>query len=153
MENILILYASLTGNTEEIAEILHEELQKHGCVVRKKSFDQGFIDAKELAEYDGILFGTYTYDEGSLPFEVEDFYEDLDSVDLKGKVVSVFGSGDTFYAHFALAVDTMAEKFADLGAKVVGERLKIELDPDEKDRKKCREIVDEFCNTLQCQQV
>ncbi len=36
------------------------------------------MEAVELENYDGILFGTYTWGDGDLPYELEDFYDDMD---------------------------------------------------------------------------
>lgn len=148
MGNVLLLYASMTGNTEEIANIMGECLVKHGVQVTRKGFDTVDIKAEELLSYDGILFGTYTYDDGELPWEVENFYEDLPDVDLNGIIVGVFGSGDSFYPEFGKAVDLMADRFQEIGATVVGERVKVELDPDEADADRCEELVAVFCESL-----
>lgn len=148
MGNVLLLYASMTGNTEEIANIMGECLVKHGVQVTRKGFDTVDIKAEELLSYDGILFGTYTYDDGDLPWEVENFYEDLPDVDLNGIIVGVFGSGDSFYPEFGKAVDLMADRFQEIGATVVGERVKVELDPDEADADRCEELVAVFCESL-----
>lgn len=148
MSNVLLLYASMTGNTEEIAGIVEKCLVEQGVVVTRRSFDADVIRAEELLSYDGILFGTYTYDDGDLPWEVEDFYEELLDIDLTGKIVAVFGSGDSFYPEFGKAVDTMAERFTEVGAGVVGERIKVELDPDAADAESCRKLVTAFCEVL-----
>ena len=66
------------------------------------------------------LFGTYTYEDGDLPYEVEDFYEEMEGLDLTGKAVGVFGSGDTFYQTFGNAVDTMADDLKSWGPRCWG---------------------------------
>ena len=38
--------------------------------------------------------------DGELPDEIVDFYEDLASLDLTGKIYGVVGSEDTFYDEF-----------------------------------------------------
>ncbi|VEF49645.1 flavodoxin [Bacillus freudenreichii] len=148
MGRVLLLYASMTGNTEEIASIIEKCLVDKEMTVTKKGFDTEDIRAEELLGYDGIVFGTYTYDDGDLPWEVEDFYEELLDVDLDGKIVSVFGSGDSFYPEFGKAVDTMAERFTEIGAVLVGERVKVELDPGAEDTKRCEELTAVFCEAL-----
>lgn len=142
MKRILLLYASMTGNTEEVANILSGILEEKAFDVTRKSFDAGDVDSEELMEYDGILFGTYTYDDGDLPWEIEDFHENLLDVDLAGKKVALFGSGDSFYPDFCGAIDTMAARFREVGAEVVGEPVRVDLDPEEQDAENCRELVD-----------
>ncbi len=129
-----MLYASSTGNTELIAEAIVDYLEQTGHQVQTKSFDFDPIDVGELLEYDAVLIGTYTWDEGELPYEVEDFYEELEDVDLSGKPVGVFGSCDSFYPDtFGGAIELMGDRLVDLGAKLVPERLKIDLEPSNDD--------------------
>lgn len=147
--NILLVYTSLTGNTEQVAELIHSFLLKKGHVVKVCSFDEGFLEPEDLIGYDGILFGTYTYEDGDLPYEVEDFSEDMEGLDLTGVPIAVFGSGDTFYRTFGQAIDTMADRFTELGASVLSERLKVDLDPDEEDEQKCLEFVEAFLHFIE----
>ncbi|MFD1706475.1 flavodoxin [Siminovitchia sediminis] len=144
MKRILLLYASMTGNTEEMANIAGKYLEEQGIPVTRKCFDADNIQAEELTEYDGIMFGTYTYDDGDLPWEVEDFYEDLLKIDLTGKRVAVFGSGDSFYPEFGKAVDTMAARFQEVGAVLVDDCVIADLGPDAEDAKRCEELVRVF---------
>src|SRR5690625_551472 len=81
MSNILLVYASTTGNTEVMAEAIADYLIVHGQEVVIKSFDFDRIDVEMIADYDAVLVGTHTWDDGDLPYEVEDFYEDLGDVD------------------------------------------------------------------------
>src|SRR5699024_4088725 len=76
MGKVLMLYASMTGNTEAMADIIGEAVEKHGHHVVTKTFEMDPVDVAELADYDGLLIGTYSEDDGELPFEVEDFYEE-----------------------------------------------------------------------------
>ena len=68
-----------------------------------------------------------------LPFEAEDFHEDLENIDLSGKKVAVFGSGDTAYELFCEAVTIFEERLVERGAELVQEGLKIELAPEDEE--------------------
>ncbi|MGV8032971.1 flavodoxin domain-containing protein, partial [Mycobacterium kansasii] len=57
-------------------------------------------DAAEFEQADICVVCAYTYDEGSLPDEGLDFYEDLQTLKLPGKIYGVAGSGDTFYGEY-----------------------------------------------------
>lgn len=129
MKRILILYASSTGNTEEIASLLDKSIDRETFEVVLKNLEMEEVDATQLTQYDGILFGTYTYDDGDLPFETDIFCDNLAAVDLSGKVVGLFGSGDTAYSLFCQAVDTMKTVFAHAHAEVLETAVKIDLDP------------------------
>lgn len=131
MKRILILYASATGNTEEIACLLEQHIDKNEFEVTLKNFEMDDLDVQQLHLYDGILFGTYTYDDGDLPFETEVFADLLETTELPGKIVGVFGSGDLSYFDFCGAVDTMQERFRQAHAKVLEHAVKVDLLPEE----------------------
>lgn len=148
MGQILMLYASTTGNTELMAEAIVAYLEDKNFKVVTKTFDFDPIDVEELLEYDAVLVGTHTWDDGELPYEVEDFYEELDEVDLTGKVCGVFGSADSFYDTYGGAVDLMGERLKRLGADMVPQRLKVDLEPDRKDIGRCEAFAEEICGMV-----
>ena len=91
MPQALIIYASLTGNTEACADILAEALEEHGVEVTLHDVMQA--EAADFEDYDCCIAGAYTYGvDGVLPDEMLDFSEDLGQLDLSGKVFGVFGS-------------------------------------------------------------
>src|SRR5699024_9215715 len=80
----LLVYTSLTGCTEKMAEFLTAELRSKGVDVDFRHCSEA--DPKDFLEYDIALVGTYTYGaHGDLPDEIVDFYFDLGDVDLSGK--------------------------------------------------------------------
>ena len=141
---IAIVYASMTGNTEMIAEEFKAYFDKRSVDYHSFHINQADFFAFDLADYDAILFGAYTYGDGELPFELEDFYDELDDEDLTGKVFSLFGSCDSFYPLYGVALDTLADKFIAQGATVVGEYLKVDLAPDGEDLNRIHALADTF---------
>ncbi|WP_100333567.1 flavodoxin [Bacillus alkalisoli] len=125
---ILIAYASMSGNTEEIADLIKSSLEINPIDIEIKEIEH--MNAEELLQYDGIILGSYTWGDGELPYETEDFYEGLLDVDLTDKVVAVFGSGDTAYPKFCAAVDLLEERLQLQGASLAVEGLRIEFTPD-----------------------
>ncbi|PAV30968.1 flavodoxin [Virgibacillus profundi] len=148
MNKILMLYASTTGNTELMAEAMVAYLEDKNYEVVTKTFDFDPIDVGELLDYDAILVGTHTWDDGDLPYEVEDFYEELEDVDITGKLFGVFGSCDSFYDTYGGAVDLVGDRLKNLGAVLVPERLKVDLDPDAEDIVRCEAFVNTLCKML-----
>lgn len=146
MSRFLLLYASSTGNTELMAEAMKDYLQNHGHDVVVKTFDFDQIETEELLDYDAVFIGTYTWDDGDLPFEVEDFYDELDDVDLSGKLFGVFGSADSFYDTYGGAIDLMYERLERRGATLLSEKLKVDLTPNKKDIIQCEEFAQEIVN-------
>ncbi|WP_223632578.1 flavodoxin domain-containing protein [Planococcus sp. 4-30] len=149
MIHVLILYASSTGNTEEIASLLEQHLDPKIYAVSLENIEMGDTEPQHLLQYDGILFGTYTYDDGDLPFETDLFCDTLRTVDLTGKVVGVFGSGDTAYDGFCAAVDLMKVEFKNQNAQVIQHSVKVDLSPDEEeDLQSIGKLAAEFQQTI-----
>lgn len=138
MPKVLVVYASMTGNTEEMAEAIAQGAKEAGAeVVSKEAFD---ASVDELNDYEGIIIGAYTWGDGELPDEFIDFFEALDSLDLSGKKAAVFGSGDTSYPVFCGAVDTIEAKLKELGAEIAGECIKFEYNPSEEEKEQGRSL-------------
>ena len=104
-----IVFASMTGNTEEIADIVADKLRDLGLDVEVDECTT--VDASDFLEADIAIVATYTYGDGELPDEMMDFYEDLADLNLNGKIYGVVCSGDTFYDEFCKAVDDFDRVF------------------------------------------
>lgn len=126
-----IVYASMTGNTEEIADIVAEALENLGVEVEINECTQ--VDAKDFEDADLCIVATYTYDEGQLPDEIMDFYDELGELDLTGKTFGVCGSGDTFYDFYCKSIDDFEETFLKTGATKGAANVKVDLAAEEED--------------------
>ncbi|HET7627191.1 MAG TPA: flavodoxin [Bacillales bacterium] len=142
MAKLLMIYASMSGNTEDMAKEIEAGIRS-----KKESVDvlEAFeTDASAMEAYEGILIGTYTWGDGDLPDELLDFYEDMKQLDLTGKKAAVFGSFDSSYGDDGIAVDQMRDALQRQGAEIVQEELKVELSPTPDDRALCREFGERF---------
>lgn len=131
MPRVLIVYASLTGNTRAGAEILEDEFLKLGAEVDvQESYDADPFDYQDV---DICVVGTYTYGmNANLPDEIVDFFEELEDVDLTDKIAGAFGSGDKFYVgKYCLCVDYFEEQFKKTGAILGANGVKYDLEPNE----------------------
>ncbi|AIM24791.1 flavodoxin [Melissococcus plutonius] len=126
-----IVYASMTGNTEEIADIVTETFENLDIDVEMNECTQA--EAEDFLDADICVVATYTYGDGELPDEIVDFYEDLSELDLNGKIYGVCGSGDTFYDEFCKSVNDFDAVFAKTGAMKGAENVKVDLAPEEED--------------------
>lgn len=153
MSKFLIVYASTSGNTEMMAEVMAVFLDRLGHEVLIKSFDFDPVDVEELDAYDSVLIGTHTWDDGDLPYEVEDFYEDLDLVSLTRPIFGLFGSADSFYKTYGGAIDLIADRLEDLGANVLPERLKVDLTPNNEDFARCESFATKICRMIDQKQL
>ncbi|MDR0297081.1 MAG: flavodoxin [Streptococcaceae bacterium] len=132
MAKALIDYASMTGNTEECATVVYDKLLELG--VEAELVEATSIDTEDLLDYDLIVAAPYTYGAGDLPDEMVDLYEELDDLDLTGKIYGVIGSGDTFYEDdYCKSVDDFDEKLASRGAVRGAESVKVDLAPEADD--------------------
>lgn len=146
MSSVIIVFASMTGNTEEMADAFAKGLREAGIEPVVKSVVDA--NAAELAKYDGILLGAYTWGDGELPDDFLDFYEELDEVDLNGRKALVFGSADSSYSEFGAAVDILVDKLKERGADVIQPGLKVELNPSKDEKEKCKQLGQELAQAI-----
>ncbi|WP_028972925.1 flavodoxin FldA [Spirochaeta cellobiosiphila] len=88
MAKIGIFYGSTTGNTETVAEKIKELLAEADL--------QDISDAsvKDFLDYDILLLGSSTWGMGDLQDDWEIKINELAKLDLTGKKIAFFGTGD-----------------------------------------------------------
>ena len=130
MPTAKVVFATITGNNEDIADIISDNLEDQGFEIEQIEISQAEIE--DFEEADICVICPYTYDEGALPDEGLDFYDDLkEEAQLDGKVYGVAGSGDTFYEGFyCTAVDDFSNAMKGANAIQGAPDLKINLAPD-----------------------
>ncbi|MFJ7934160.1 flavodoxin [Sporosarcina sp. NPDC096371] len=122
MVSFLIAYATWSGNTQEVAELIEHQLRDAGISVTTYRIGGGVIPNPR--HFDALIIGSFTWDKGSTPDEVKDFVAD---VGYKPDNVYVFGTGDTQFGGDALFCNA-AVKLARFYASTY-EPLKIEQSP------------------------
>lgn len=138
-----IVYASMTGNTEGISEIIEEALTDAGATVEREEASD--VDADFFDDADLCIIATYTYGEGDLPFEFEDFFDELPEQKLAGKIYGVVGSGDKEYGEFyCKSADDFVEQFEKTGATKGAETVRIENDAEDEDIELLKAFVGEL---------
>ena len=75
MATAKIVFATITGNNEDIADIIAQALEEKGLSVSVEEISQA--DPADFEDVDLCVVCPYTYDEGSLPDEGLDFYEEF----------------------------------------------------------------------------
>lgn len=136
----------MTGNTELMANIIAEELIKTGVkVVIKDAIE---VSAEELISYEAILIGSYTWGDGELPDELLDLYDEIKNIDLTGKMIAIFGPGDSTYEHFAKAVDILEETLIKQGCKILLKGLKVDRESDEDMKIICKLYSEKLVNAI-----
>jgi Flavodoxins len=81
MSKVLLAYTSMSGRNEQIADHIEDYLNNNGVEVEKEQLVDA--DAYSATDYDGLIVVTYTYGDGQVPDEAQDFYEDIEDVDLE----------------------------------------------------------------------
>jgi len=148
MPKALIIFASLTGNTQEMADFLGKKLR--ALKVETEVVECMQTEPEEFKDFDICIIATYTYGtDGDLPDEMLDFYEDLEDVDLSGKVYGVLGSGQYFYEHFCRAVDYFDEQFQKTNATRGADSLKVELNISEAEKVKLETFAQDLITAYQ----
>jgi len=111
-----IFYATSTGNTEEVANKIHEKLDGFEII------DISSDSVTQMKDCDFIIIGASTWGEGDLQDDWEDCFNELKEIDFKGKTVALFGLGDqdSYGDEFVNAMGTLYEVVNENGANVVG---------------------------------
>ncbi len=118
MAVIGLFYGSTGGSTQQVAEMLQKEWGGDAVALH----DVSAADPEDLLKYDVLIFGTSTWGLGELQDGWDEFQSNLDSLDLSGKRVALFGLGDQAgYADtFLDGMGILYEKVKGMGATAVG---------------------------------
>ncbi|MFB4213192.1 flavodoxin [Shouchella sp. JSM 1781072] len=144
---ICLVFASMSGNTEDMAVLIKQELEKEGIEVILEEMD-GY-SADQLVDFNGVILGSYTWGDGDLPYEAEEFEEELATLDLGSMPSAVFGSGDRNYPAYCEAVNLLEETLQKAGAILICDSLKNEFEPkNEEEEEACRRFAQQFSSTL-----
>jgi flavodoxin I len=121
MTPIGIFYGTDTGYTEIVVRLFEEEFSGVAPNLITVHNIAG-VPVSTLQQYDRLIIGCPTWDIGQLQSDWDKAYAELDDLDLSGKQVAIFGLGDQYqYSDsFCDAIGILAEKFAALGAELVG---------------------------------
>lgn len=136
----------MTGRNEKIAKHLVDYLEEHNADVTLEQMIE--TDAFALDSYDAVIVETYTYNDGEIPDEAQDFYDDLKDVDLNHTKFAVLGSSSKQHLHFGRAVDYFTMQLNSSNGEQVADSVKIDQDPDEDDFKRVDQLADYVLKSL-----
>ncbi|WP_318614850.1 flavodoxin [Sporosarcina sp. YIM B06819] len=122
MVSFLIAYASWSGNTQEVADMIEEVLVNENIKVTTYRIGGGVMPNPR--HFDALIIGSFTWDKGATPDEVKDFVAD---VGYKPDNVYVFGTGDTQFGGDELFCHAAVKLARFYGSSY--EPLKIEQSP------------------------
>ncbi|KRO00060.1 flavodoxin [Companilactobacillus kimchiensis] len=136
----------MTGRNKKLAKYLADYLEKNGAEVTLQEMIDA--DAFELVNYDALIVDTYTYHDGEVPDEAQDFFDDLKDVDLEGTKFAVLGSSSKDHLHFGRAVDYFTMELNSSNGEQVADSVKIDKDPDADDLKRVDMLGDNVLKSL-----
>lgn len=118
--DIAIVFGSTYGRTEEAALRIADEIESR-LGVRPAVFDVGASGAGVVREHSVVLIGVSTWNVGELQADWELALPDLLELDLRGKLVGLFGAGDAFgYPDtFQDALGIVGEACEERGAELI----------------------------------
>lgn len=121
MPKIGLFYGSKRGDTADAAikikEVFDTIEQDLVAVFNVKK-----VDLSQLEEFDKLILGSSTWEDGDLQMHWKRAFPQMDAIDLSNKQVAVFGLGDQseFSTTFQSAMGTLARKARERGAALVG---------------------------------
>ncbi len=132
MANTLLIYGSLTGNTEGVSHKVQEILRTKGKEIEvKNAIDSDLPDL--TAPYETFILACSTWDDGLPASDFNDFIERISSnlPSLAGKKIAILGLGDSNYVHFCGATTIIEELFVGkMGGQKIIDTLRIDGYPD-----------------------
>lgn len=126
---VIVIYETLTGTTQYVAEIMRDTLAELGHTTDLHSVRyQG--PEPEIQEYDVVLFGAPTYEDGKLEQGMRVFIARCKE-DLSQKKVAVFGLGNSTYPQFCVSAKILEEWVVKQQGSPLIPTLKVDGFPDD----------------------
>ena len=129
--NLLVLYGTESGNSEELAARSAKLAKRKGFKATMKNMSESGLE--DLARAESLLVVVSTWGEGDPPESAEGFHSALMSgeTNLSGVRYSVCALGDTSYEHFCKVGRDVDQQLDKLGATRVTSRVDCDVDFEE----------------------
>ena len=118
---VIVVYATTFGATERVAEQVASRLH-HQLGQDVPCRDIAYLDLSVVPDYDLVVLGLATWNIGQLPFDIETRLDELASLDLTGRFIAMFGTGDAlgYPDTFLDALHLVYEALQPTGVTLVG---------------------------------
>jgi flavodoxin I len=119
MKKIALIYSFNTRNTANVAK---EIAKAFGKSVTLEELNAEDIDGQKFSSYNNLILGVATWFDGELPNFWDEFVPELETLDLKGKRIAIFGLGDqvNYPENFVDSIGLMAKICKEAGAEIIG---------------------------------
>lgn len=145
-EGVVIVYGSMYGNTEKMAEAIARKLNEEG-IQKIKIYDsskthQSYI-LNDIFKYKAVAFGSSAYNGIIFP-PMESLLSKIINTGIKNRIIGIFGSA-TWGGGGVKAIDEFAER---MEWDVAGESIQAKGGPTASDLEVCEEIAVEIVKKL-----
>lgn len=129
---VLIIYATNSGGTQQVADLVAEVFRRAGhTVTLKRAYEPG---ADDFEPHDLVVLGSCTWErfenkkrlDGQLQQHMHDLVTAMAGQSLPEKKFAVFGLGDSGFTHFCAAADHLEKFVADLGGKLIAPTMRLD---------------------------
>ncbi|WP_193378830.1 diflavin oxidoreductase, partial [Sphingobium sp. ba1] len=131
-KSVLILFATETGASEDVAKALGRAVEQQGLASRV--LDMADADVAELSSVDVALFVASTTGDGDAPYAAESYFAAIcadHAAPLDHLSYAVLALGDATYEHFCAAGRRLDDALAQRGARRLLERVDCDIDYEE----------------------
>lgn len=124
MKKIGIFYGSSTGTCEDLANRIAGKLEVPATDV----YSADKLAADKVKDFDVLILGSSTWGDGDLQDDWYDGVKELKSADLSGKLVALFGCGDSesYGDTFCDAIGVLYENLKNTGCTFIGDNVSTE---------------------------
>ncbi len=118
MKKTGVFYGSTTGTTESVANLIAKKLG----IASTDVHDVGKMNADMVGAYEALILGTSTWGDGELQDDWYDGIKILKGMDLKDKVIALFGCGDSesYGDTFCDGMGILYENLKNSGCRFIG---------------------------------
>lgn len=145
-EGVVIAYGSMYGNTEEMAEIIAEELTLQGiknvCMHNVSKSDASYI-VRDIFRYKGLIIGTPTYNNIVYP-GIEALLSKLKNRLLKNRYLGCFGS----FSWAGGAIKQLTESIEDVKLEIVADSVEVKHSLRADTEEQCRALARSMADRL-----
>ncbi len=128
MSKVLISYATMSGNTQKVADYIAQELPKSMPEIETKLVDMMELTEEQFVEYDLVILGSSTWTDGDYNPIALEFFSQIQgtNTDFSKFRFAIFGLGESYYPEFCTVVDKMAQVLKSKNGVIIGELLKLD---------------------------
>lgn len=145
-EGVVIVFASMYGNTEKMADYIARELVNQG-IKKVRIFDASKTHPSyiinEIFKYRGVILGSATYNGGLFP-TMETLTNEFCNMGIKNHLVSVFGS----HSWAGAGVKNLLKFTENIKWELIGEACDSKCSPHQEEYAKCKNIAEQMAKRL-----